>query len=665
MFACLSYYKMDHQNQDINLPTVNPCCSPSNESSTIIDQQPIVSTNIENGYPVRQENGQRKTGPPPTWPTTKLPPSRGCEVFVGKLPRDCFESELFPIFERIGQIYEMRLMMDFSGFNRGYAFITFTDREDAKRAVKELNNFEIRKGRLIGVCQSVDNCRLFVGGIPKTKKKEEILDEMCKVTDGVVDVIVYPSAHDKTKNRGFAFVEYESHRSAAMARRKLLPGKIQLWGHQIAVDWAEPEAEVDEDVMATVRVLYVRNLMMTTSEEQIKDVFEKIKEGSVERVKKLKDYCFVHFKERDDALHAMHIMNGADLDGSIVEITLAKPVDKNQYFRYTRGVSPATLAAATFGLTGTTPTIDIGPYTAIPYFASAIPVSPPMQAQTAAANAALTAAVNAMQQKNIRRCLNATGRMISANPSTITGTNSSNSTTLLTNGVNSQVTTSSPRTSTTLRQNSSSSSTLQPHRGAYYAILRPSSRRNPADEKCLEDLYKEAHDALYCSSSSAANLNGCGQQQLSATILQTIPDTASMTNANVAASTSSFVAANPTIISPSPNSVYPSTIAIASSRLCNTDETAQFMPVAFHPSMFQQQPHPSQLPLFPSQQHQQHQTQILLPQQHAPQQVNLHHPQHQLPAGFTFSAPFLFDPSAVHPAQVAHQNGLFSYGYLA
>lgn len=86
-----------------------------------------------------------------------------------------------------------------------------------------------RNGRLLGVCASVDNCRLFVGGIPKTKKREEILAEMKKVTDGVVDVIVYPSAADKTKNRGFAFVEYESHRAAAMARRKLLPGQ-QGWG---------------------------------------------------------------------------------------------------------------------------------------------------------------------------------------------------------------------------------------------------------------------------------------------------------------------------------------------------------------------------------------------------------------------------------------------------
>lgn len=32
--------------------------------------------------------------------------------------------------------------------------------------------------------------------------KEDIKQEVQKVTEGVVDVIVYPSAADKTKNRG-------------------------------------------------------------------------------------------------------------------------------------------------------------------------------------------------------------------------------------------------------------------------------------------------------------------------------------------------------------------------------------------------------------------------------------------------------------------------------
>lgn len=35
-------------------------------------------------------------------------------------------------------------------------------------------------------------------------------------------------------------------------------GTFQLWGHSIQVDWAEPEKDVDEEVMQRVRVLYVR-----------------------------------------------------------------------------------------------------------------------------------------------------------------------------------------------------------------------------------------------------------------------------------------------------------------------------------------------------------------------------------------------------------------------
>ncbi|XP_042588448.1 probable RNA-binding protein 46 isoform X2 [Cyprinus carpio] len=270
------------------------------------------------GYSMVQENGQRKFGgPPPGWEGP--PPPRGCEVFVGKIPRDMYEDELVPVFERAGRIYEFRLMMEFSGENRGYAFVMYTTREGAQRAIQLLDNYEIRPGKFIGVCVSLDNCRLFIGSIPKDKKKEEIQEEMMKVTEGVVDVIVYPSAMDRMKNRGFAFVEYESHKAAAMARRKLIPGTFQLWGHTIQVDWAEPEKELDEETMQRVRVLYVRNLMLSTTEETLRSEFSRMKPGSVERVKKLTDYAFIHFYNREDTLTALESMNGKVIDGSPVE----------------------------------------------------------------------------------------------------------------------------------------------------------------------------------------------------------------------------------------------------------------------------------------------------------------------------------------------------------
>lgn len=54
-------------------------------------------------------------------------------------------------------------------------------RDDAFRAIEMFDNFEVRAGKFIGVCVSVDNCRLFIGSIPKDKTRDDVLDEMRKV----------------------------------------------------------------------------------------------------------------------------------------------------------------------------------------------------------------------------------------------------------------------------------------------------------------------------------------------------------------------------------------------------------------------------------------------------------------------------------------------------
>lgn len=70
----------------------------------------------------------------------------------------------------------------------------------------------------------------------------------------MVFIFFASSITDKTKNRGFAFVEYINHRAASKARRKLIPDRIQLWGKEIAVDWAEPENEIEETIMEKVLI---------------------------------------------------------------------------------------------------------------------------------------------------------------------------------------------------------------------------------------------------------------------------------------------------------------------------------------------------------------------------------------------------------------------------
>jgi RNA recognition motif-containing protein len=51
-----------------------------------------------------------------------------------------YEDELIPLFEKCGMIWDLRLMMDpMTGTNRGYAFITFTSRDSAYNAVREVS----------------------------------------------------------------------------------------------------------------------------------------------------------------------------------------------------------------------------------------------------------------------------------------------------------------------------------------------------------------------------------------------------------------------------------------------------------------------------------------------------------------------------------------------
>ncbi len=102
-------------------------------------------------------------------------------------------------------------------------------------------------------------------------------------------------------------------------------------------------------------MLFVRNLASTVTEELLEKTFCQF--GKLERVKKLKDYAFIHFEERDSAvkviisssasferllvihaqmltsvffLQALAEKHGKDLEGEEIEIVFAKPPDQKR-----------------------------------------------------------------------------------------------------------------------------------------------------------------------------------------------------------------------------------------------------------------------------------------------------------------------------------------------
>lgn len=250
------------------------------ESSITESKNLLINLASVTRYRIAQENGQRIFGPPLDWPEDMLLPEKGTEVFIGKIPRDCFENELIPLFQKPGMIYKMRLMIDFSGKNRGYGFVQYFNKENAKKAVDMLNNFEIRKNWFIGVMPSKNNNRLFFGNLPNSISRTDMINEIAKYTSGIKGAIYYGGAH---RTNGFGFVEYDNHKMTALARRKFFPGtilklangngsqllipyslfllgSILLFGRQPKVDWAKSEEDLEEDeVLINVSFPNLRN----------------------------------------------------------------------------------------------------------------------------------------------------------------------------------------------------------------------------------------------------------------------------------------------------------------------------------------------------------------------------------------------------------------------
>lgn len=139
----------------------------------------------------------------------------------------------------------------------------------------------------------------------------------------LVEVIVYSSPDDRKKNRGFCFLEYDSHKAASLAKRKLGTGRQKFWGCDILVDWADPQEEPDQETMSKVKVLYVRNLVSGITEDDLRQTFSQ--HGNVDRVKKIKDYAFIHFEDRDQADAAMNNLDKFEMHGVKISVSLAKP----------------------------------------------------------------------------------------------------------------------------------------------------------------------------------------------------------------------------------------------------------------------------------------------------------------------------------------------------
>uniref|UniRef100_A0A0E0B7K0 RRM domain-containing protein n=1 Tax=Oryza glumipatula TaxID=40148 RepID=A0A0E0B7K0_9ORYZ len=184
------------------------------------------------------------------WDELLALPPQGSEVFIGGLPRDTTEEDLRELCDSFGEIYEVRLMKDKeTKENKGFAFVNFTAKDAAQRAIEELHDKE-HKGRTLRCSLSQAKHRLFVGNVktiyvknlPENASKEKIKEIFEK--HGEVTKVVLPPAKDGHK-RDFGFVHFAERSSALKAVKG--SEKYEFDGQVLEVSMAKPLGDKKPD----------------------------------------------------------------------------------------------------------------------------------------------------------------------------------------------------------------------------------------------------------------------------------------------------------------------------------------------------------------------------------------------------------------------------------
>lgn len=100
-------------------------------------------------------------------------------VFVGGLPNSATELGLRQFFSQFGRVANIQLKYHDCGLFKGFGFVFFEDRRDADRVCQmkglQFDGKPIDCRKPMGAGGPVDNnCKVFVGGIPKTTSSETV-----------------------------------------------------------------------------------------------------------------------------------------------------------------------------------------------------------------------------------------------------------------------------------------------------------------------------------------------------------------------------------------------------------------------------------------------------------------------------------------------------------
>ncbi|KAK4352480.1 hypothetical protein RND71_027998 [Anisodus tanguticus] len=255
-------------------------------------------------------------------------------LYVGDLDTSVDEGQLYDVFNQVAQVLSVRVCRDQSHqrTSLGYAYVNFHTPQDAATA-RELLNFTQVNGKPMRIMFSHRDpslrksgyANLFIKNLDSSIDNKDLQDTFAAFGT-VLSCKVAVDSNGQSK--GYGFVQFDQDKAAQDAINQLngmlINDKQVYVGHFIRRhDRSLPNAS---DKFTNV---YVKNLPETTSDEDLKKLFEKY--GTITSALVMKDanrktrcFGFVNFETSDAAASAVEQLNGSSLNEKVLFVGKAQ-----------------------------------------------------------------------------------------------------------------------------------------------------------------------------------------------------------------------------------------------------------------------------------------------------------------------------------------------------
>jgi polyadenylate-binding protein len=237
-----------------------------------------------------------------------------------------------------------------NGKCKGYGYIQYETKEDADKAIIEMNNKSYKNGKLIvepfknsgsRTASFMNYNNLFVKNVPKGFSNKDIID-LFKPYGEIISAVVIKEHPDAPQNKGFGFVCFKKAEDAKNAEMKL--NDLVIEGKNLYVCRALPKDEhrkkLREERYKIFKDcnLYVKELPEDIDNEKLKEAFgqfgkvvsaivmlekrQDLSSGKTEM--KSRGFGFVCFNSKQEASKALMLSTKQPIFDRILYVTIAE-----------------------------------------------------------------------------------------------------------------------------------------------------------------------------------------------------------------------------------------------------------------------------------------------------------------------------------------------------